>query len=190
MLLKVALRTRLPGAKMSQRRCDCTGPVVVSAFGAGVLPLEDVRVELPPPPPPSDVPDEFWWRHGARNEREYLDLCARRAVFDLEPWVRMELERCLPATCGLEGLKLKRLLQQYARTARFRFARDVMPDWFRQMCVSGAPVPYVPGEEVARAAALPSPPARRAPAAAVPPRRRSLSAAAPQSSPPPVPAAV
>ena len=78
---------------MSRRSCACAAPVEEKSFGAGVPNLEDVRVELPAAAPPSDVPDDFWWRHGARNKREYLDLCARGALLDLEPWDRMELEK-------------------------------------------------------------------------------------------------
>ena len=43
----VALRTRLPAAKMSQNGCGCNGPVVVSAFGAGVPDLQTLSITLP-----------------------------------------------------------------------------------------------------------------------------------------------
>ena len=70
MLLKVALRTRLPGAKMSQNGCGCDGPVETKPFGEEIPDLKTLRLALPSLQPLSAAHDWDYWSFGARNEEE------------------------------------------------------------------------------------------------------------------------
>ena len=170
---------------MSRRRCDCNGPVVVSAFGAGVQRCEDLGVTLPPPLPQSDAAhDACFWPYGARNQKEYDAKVASNELLQMGPYERAALRECMPRIRGLDDYQFKLRLKSYVGTEAYRYAAARMPDWFGQMCQTGALVPYIAGEEVARAAAAPSPPTRRAPAAAAP-RRPSPRAATPRRRPPP-----
>ena len=175
---------------MNRRSCACDGPVVVSAFGAGVQRCEDLGVTLPPPLPQSDAAhDACFWPYGARNQQEYDAKVASNELLQMGPYERAALRECMPRIRGLDDYQLKLRLQSYYDTNAYRYAAARMPDWFRQMCQTGALVPYVAGEEVARVAAPPSPPTRRPPAAAAP-RRPSPRATAPRRRPPPVQTAV
>ncbi|CAH0372205.1 unnamed protein product [Pelagomonas calceolata] len=174
---------------MSRRRCDCNGPVEASAFGAFVPDLKTLSITLPSLQPLSAAHDWDYWPFGARCEREYYALEASGSLMQMDAYERADLQESMPSICGLDGRQLELVLKQYAGTKAFRYAAARMPDWFRQMCHTGALVPYVAGEEVAHAAARPSPPARRAPAAA-PPRRRILRGGTRRPPAAPVPAAV
>ena len=65
-----ALRTWLPGAKMSQNGCGCDGPVETKPFGEEIPDLKTLRITLPSLQPLSAAHDWDYWSFGARNEEE------------------------------------------------------------------------------------------------------------------------
>ena len=108
---------------MSRRRCDCNGPVVVSAFGAGVQRCEDLGVTLPPPLPQSDAAhDACFWPYGARNQKEYDAKVASNELLQMGPYERAALRECMPRIRGLDDYQLKLRLLSYYGTDAYRYA--------------------------------------------------------------------
>ena len=138
---------------MSQNGCGCDGPVETKPFGEEIPDLKTLRITLPSLQPLSAAHDWDYWPFGARNEEEYDAKVARGTVLQLEPYDRAALQECMPSIRGLDGRQLKLRLQSYYGTNAYRYAAARMPAWFARMCRTGALEPYVPGEEVAPAAA-------------------------------------
>ena len=85
---------------MSQNGCGCNGPVVVSAFGAGVLDLKTLSITLPSLQLSDAADGQDWWSFGARCAREYNALEASSGLLQMDAYERADLQESMPRTAA------------------------------------------------------------------------------------------